>query len=62
MLLIVTQLWDPRGHRILIEFPCEFTKQYLGMKVRRYYLCPFRPPRSLRVQDESAHALHQLRI
>ncbi|CAG8982679.1 hypothetical protein HYALB_00000958 [Hymenoscyphus albidus] len=32
--IIVTLLRDPKGgpHRILIEFTCEFTKQYLGMK------------------------------
>jgi hypothetical protein len=32
--IVVTLLRDPNGgpHRILIEFTCEFTKQYLGMK------------------------------
>ena len=32
--IVVTLLRDPKGgpHRILIEFTCEFTKQYLGMK------------------------------
>jgi len=32
--IVVTLLRDPSGgpHRILIEFTCEFTKQYLGMK------------------------------
>lgn len=32
--IIVTLLRHPNGgpHRILIEFTCEFTKQYLGMK------------------------------
>jgi hypothetical protein len=32
--IIVTLLRDPNGgpHRILIEFTCEFTKQFLGVK------------------------------
>ncbi|KAH0552930.1 hypothetical protein GP486_006872, partial [Trichoglossum hirsutum] len=32
--IVVTLLWDPNGspHRILIEFTCEFTKQFLGVK------------------------------
>lgn len=32
--IVVTLLRDPNGgpHRILIEFICEFTKQFLGVK------------------------------
>jgi hypothetical protein len=32
--IVVTLLQDPNGgaHQTLIEFTCEFTKQYLGMK------------------------------
>lgn len=32
--IVVTLLRDPDGgrHRILIEFTCEFTKQFLGVK------------------------------
>lgn len=34
--VVMTLLCDPKGrpHQILIEFMCEFTKQYLGMKDR----------------------------
>jgi hypothetical protein len=32
--IAVNLLWDPSSgpHRILIEFTCEFTKKYLGIK------------------------------
>jgi hypothetical protein len=32
--IVVSLLRDPKGgpHRILIEFTCEFTKQFLGVK------------------------------
>lgn len=44
--IVVTLLRDPNGgpHRILVEFTCEFTKKFLGVKMRKFHARPLPTP------------------